>query len=321
MIGNLVSLIVLGLVLVLFGWLTWRAWHARRGIVKWGGSILAGLVTLILLLVTLLTLKGFLTFYLPAGSPPEAFQVEGTPEQIARGKHITSMFCVGCHGHNDQPPLTGGNDLGAGIAFPLGSMISVNLTPAGPLKDWTDGEILRELREGVDRNGHRLAIMGGQQSRHLSDQDLHAVIAYLRSQEPVVNDTPQPPDNLNMLALFMAGAGIVPLEPPVTGVVTAPPKAPTAEYGAYIVSFSDCRLCHGPLLDGVGGSPLVPQKAPSLRVVQGWTTDQFIKTLRTGVDPSGHQLSAVMPWKTIAQMDDDELRALYAYLKSLPPAN
>jgi mono/diheme cytochrome c family protein len=320
LIGNLISLIILGLVVLLFGWLTWRAWHARSGIVKWGGSILAGLVTLLLLIIAFVTAKGFLTFYLPAGSPPQVLQVEGTPEQIARGRHIATMFCAGCHGENEKLPLKGGNDLAAGTPFPLGSMIAVNLTPAGPLKDWSDGEILRVLREGVDRDGNRLAVMSTQQSRHMSDEDLHAVIAFLRSQEPVENATPQPPDNLNLLAMFMLGANIIPVQPPVTGVVTAPPKAPTAEYGKYIVSFSDCEICHGPKLDGVGGSPLIPQQAPNLRAVQGWTVDQFIQTLRTGMDPSGHQLSDVMPWRTIGQMDDDELGALYAYLKSLPPA-
>jgi mono/diheme cytochrome c family protein len=318
MIGNLVVLIVLALFVVLFAWVAWHSWHARRGIVKWAGTILDVLLTLFLLLVTLVMAKGFFTFYLPAGTPPQALKVEGTPDQIARGKHITSFFCVQCHGHDDQPPLSGGEDLAANIPFPIGSIVPVNLTPAGPLKNWSDGEILRILREGVGPDGHRLAVMGGQVMRYMSDEDLYAVIAYLRSSDPVVNDTPQPPDNVNALAVFMLGAGIVSSEPPVAAHITAPPKAPTAEYGKYVVSFGHCSLCHGPLLDGVGGSPLIPVKAPSLRVVKGWTIDQFTKTIRTGVDPSGHQLSTVMPWKAFRNMDDEELGALYAYLMSLP---
>lgn len=318
MVANLVYLIVLVLIVVLFAWLTRRAWHARHGIVKWGGSILAGLLTLILLLVTLVTAKGYLTFFLPAGSPPQALKVEGTPEQIARGKHIATFFCVQCHGQNDQLPLSGGRDLAADIPFPIGSLVTVNLTPAGPLKGWSDGEILRVLREGVGPDGNRLAVMSGQVMRYMSDEDLYAVIAYLRSSDPVVNDTPQPPDKVNALTMFMLGAGIFSFEPPVAAHLTAPPKAPTAEYGEYVVSFSHCPFCHGPLLDGVGGSPLLPQKAPSLRVVKGWTIDQFTKTILTGVDPSNHQLSDIMPWKAFRNMDDDELGALYAYLKSLP---
>lgn len=161
MVANLLFLIVLALVVTLFAWLTWRAWHARRGIVKWAGSILAGLLTLVLLLMTLVTAKGFLFFYLPAGSPPQELKVDTTPDRIARGKHIATFFCVQCYGHNDQLPLSGGHDLAADIPFPLGSLVPVNLTPAGPLKDWSDGEILRILREGVGPDGHRLAVMGG----------------------------------------------------------------------------------------------------------------------------------------------------------------
>jgi mono/diheme cytochrome c family protein len=318
MIGTLIFLIVLALFVVLFAWLAWHSWHARRGIVKWAGSILDGLLTLFLLLLTLVTAKGFFYFYLPTGNPPQALKVEGTPDQIARGKHIATFFCVQCHGHDDQLPLSGGDDLAAHIPFPLGSFVTVNLTPAGPLKGWSDGEILRILREGASPDGHRLAIMSGQVMRYMSDEDLYAVIAYLRSSDPVVNETAQPPDNVNALALFMLGAGVVPVEPPVADHLTAPRKAPTAEYGKYVVSFSHCPFCHGPLLDGVGGSPFVPVKAPSLRVVKGWTIDQFTKTIHTGVDPTGHQLSDVMPWKAFQNMDDDELGALYAYLKSLP---
>jgi hypothetical protein len=76
-------------------------------------------------------------------------------------------------------------------------------------------------------------------------------------------------------------------------------------------------FCFCLLLDGIGGSPLVPQKAPSLRGVKGWSSAQLTQTLRTGIDPTGHQLSDVMP-KTSGNMDDDELGALYAYLESLP---
>ena len=125
MIGNLVVLIVLALFVALFAWVAWHSWHARRGIVKWAGTILDVLLTLFLLLVTLVMAKGFFTFYLPAGTPPQALKVEGTPDQIARGKHITSFFCVQCHGHDDQPPLSGGEDLAANIPFPIGSIVPV----------------------------------------------------------------------------------------------------------------------------------------------------------------------------------------------------
>jgi mono/diheme cytochrome c family protein len=79
------------------------------------------------------------------------------------------------------------------------------------------------------------------------------------------------------------------------GPVAAPPKGPTVEYGQYIVSFQDCRDCHGK--DFTGGKPPAPV-GPDLHLIKGWTQEQFIKTIRTGVDPSGHQLKPTMPWQT-----------------------
>ena len=75
-------------------------------------------------------------------------------------------------------------------------------------------------------------------------------------------------------------------------------------------------MCHGADLNG-GNSPVTPNGA-SLYPVKKWTEEQFISTMRTGVDPDGHKLNAQMPWEYIARLDDVELRALYAYLKSLP---
>ena len=243
-------------------------------------------------------------------------KVQGTPEQIARGQHLANSICVGCHTLNGELPLSGGRDVGADLPVPLGSFFSINLTPAGPLKDWSDGEILRVLREGVDRDGHPLVVMSSNGVRYLSEEDKQAIIAYLRSQPAVTNVTPNPPDQPSFLAAVMLGAGVVQFQPPLAGTVSAPPKAVTADYGKYVVDYEDCRFCHGVDLTG-GTNPNYP-KGPSLRVVLGWTQDQFVATLRTGKDPGGHALSDAMPWKDFARLDDVELGAVHAYLKSLP---
>ncbi len=317
MIGNLLAWFVLALVAVGFGWLTWRAWGAHHAIVKWGGLVLSGLLTLVLGLVSVLAAIGLYQFYAPRGSPVAALKVAGTPQQIARGQHLADTLCAACHTTTGELPLTGGRDLAADSPLPLGHAFSINLTPAGPLKDWSDGEILRVLQEGVDRDGRPLLAMSTNEVRYLSDEDKQAIIAYLRSQPAVVNTTPNPPDQLNLLAAVLAGAGLIQLRAPLAGAVAAPPKAPTAEYGQYIVKYGDCDGCHGADLSG-GTNPVAP-KGPNLRVVRGWTLDQFTTTVRTGKDPSGHVLSDVMPWKYVGRLDDVELGALYAYLKSLPP--
>ena len=174
-------------------------------------------------------------------------------------------------------------------------IVSANLTPAGPLKGWTDGEIFRALRTGIDHDGHHLIIMGAIPVRNMSDADIQAVIAFLRSQPAVVNETPNPPDQPSFLATVMFGAGMLPTgQAPVAGEIVAPAKGPTADYGQYLVSFVGCRDCHGAELTGKQPGGFGPS-GPSLRVVKGWTAEQFLTTLRTGVDPSGHTLSSAMP--------------------------
>jgi mono/diheme cytochrome c family protein len=184
------------------------------------------------------------------------------------------------------------------------------------LKDWTDGEIFRAIRDGVDKDGRKLVVMPSIRVRYMSDEDALAMIAFLRSQEPVENETPMPPDRPNLLALILAGANAIPEQPRVTAPIIAPEKAPTVEYGQFMTTFLDCKDCHGDDLSG-GTSQFNPN-GPSLRVVKGWTQEQFITTLRTGEDPSGHELQPPMPWKASGRLDDVELAALYNYLVSLP---
>jgi mono/diheme cytochrome c family protein len=211
--------------------------------------------------------------------------------------------------------LSGGKNLADDTGLPLGNLYPPNLTPAGELKSWSDGEILRAIREGVHKSGRPLMVMPAQNLRNLSDEDALSVVAYLRSQPAIQHETP--PMNPSLLAVILTGAGIVELDPkPVTGPVAAPAKGPTAEYGQYVVSFQDCRDCHGK--DFTGGKPPAPV-GPDLHLIKGWTQEQFIKTIRTGVDPSGHQLKPTMPWQTYAKMDDIELAAVYEYMRNLPP--
>ncbi len=316
MIGNLFGWLVLVLVTIGFGWLVARAWRARRWFVKWPGVVLGGVFTLAFGLVSLLALIGITKLYATGGHPPETLTVARTAEQVERGEHLADVFCVSCHSTNGQLPLSGGMDLANDIPIPLGSMVAGNLTPAGPLKDWTDGEILRALREGYDRHGNKLFVMSNVFVRNMSDDDVHAVIAFLRSQPAVENKLQAPLDQPNLLAAVMTGAGMLPTGlPPVSGHITAPPRGQTVEYGAYLISFQDCKGCHGEDLNG-GTNSLTPN-GPSLRAVKGWTQDQFVTTIRTGVNPGGHAMQPPMPWKDLAKMEDDELGALYKYIVSV----
>lgn len=318
MLGNIVLWLIIIAAAVGLGLLAWRARRAHNRVVKWGGTIGSGLLALVVVLIGVFMLIGMVKAYAPRTAPVPDLKVTASADQIARGQHLANSFCASCHSTTNQLPLTGGVDLGKDFPMPLGSYVSVNLTPAGPLKDWSDGEVFRAVRNGIDRNGQVLFAMSGARGRHLSDEDIQSVIAYLRSQPAVTNDTPQPPDQYGPLALILVGAGMIPEgEPPITTAINMPAKGPTVEFGEYILSYQDCVLCHG--ADLTGGTPgqLAPV-GPNLGLVKGWTKEQFIATLRTGVDPSGHELNgSLMPWKNIGRMDDEELTAVYHYITSL----
>jgi mono/diheme cytochrome c family protein len=316
--GMLLSVLVLITTAIIFWVITLRALRAGNSLLKWGGALLGGLLALVLTLTSGLAAFGLYKSLTPRQAAVPDLSVAGTPEQIARGEHIADTFCASCHSPDTNLPLVGGRDIGKDFPMDLGIFVSANLTPAGRIKDWSDGELFRAIRNGIAQDGRWLAIMSNARGRNLSDEDLQAVIAYLRSQSPVENDLPDPPDQANLLGLIMLGAGMLPEgKPPTEAAITAPEMGATVAYGEYILSYQDCRDCHGEDLRG-GVEGQLPPIGPDLRLVKGWTQEQFMSTLRTGVDPSGHTLSIQMPWQNIGRMEDEELVAMYSYLVSLP---
>jgi mono/diheme cytochrome c family protein len=283
---------------------------------KWGTAGLTGLGAVAFGLLGLVALMG-LDRLQARRAPVPNLKVVATPEQIHRGKAIASAFCDGCH--SSTGTLTGGRNMGEHLPMPLGRFITANLTPAGQLSQWSDGEIFRAIRNGVDAEGHWLVIMSLTNTGKLSDADIQALIAYIRSVPAAGRPTPNPPDRLNPLGLIVVGAGLIPdVKPVFMGTITAPPKAETIAYGQYILSYQDCRSCHGANLGGGVQGQFGPI-GPGLALVKEWKREEFISTLRTGIDPAGHQLDADrMPWRAIGKMDDVELGAVYEYLTHLP---
>ena len=312
---ELLALAVLMIIATLLTWLSLRAWRTKNGLIRWGGSVLAALLSTAVTLLSLILIVGL--FNLHARSAPAPItKVAGTPEQIQRGRAISDGFCSACHSKTGT--LTGGLDIGEHFPVPIGSFVSSNLTPAGPLSRWSDGDIFRAIRNSVDPNGRWLVIMSYTNAGNLSDEDVRAVIAYVRSLPDIGKPTDNRPDHLNLLGIAMLGAGMLPKGKPVSiGTVTAPPASPTAQYGEYILSYQDCRACHGAKLTGGVPGQLGPL-GPDLDLVKGWKLEQFVATMRTGVDPNGHELSKEMPWQPIGRMSDEELSAVYEYLTHLP---
>jgi mono/diheme cytochrome c family protein len=307
---------LLVLLTALFVWLLLRSWGSKNAILKWIGLVLSGLLALAFGLLTVMSLIGFSKLNQTHPNPVAEVTAAGTPEQIARGEKFAG-FCAGCHSPNAQPPLVG-TDFSAG-GPPIGTLYAPNLTPAH-LAEWSDGEIIRAIREGVGRDGRSLIIMPSNIFHNLSDEDVQSIVAYLRAQPAAEPDTP--PKNINVVgALLVNTAPIFTVQPPITGPVVAPPQGPTAEYGEYLVSILACHECHGPDLTGGVGGGLGPPPGPNLtQIVPNWTEEDFITLMRTGKSPDGREVSPDMPWAEFdAFATDDDLRAMYAYLHGLTP--
>lgn len=322
MIANLLVLLLFIGLIVLFGWLTYRAIRARKVWVKIVGGIAAGLMTLLLVAITFFGAKGMAATYFPGASPASDLKVAGTPEQIARGEYLVNLSCVGCHGAVDNTgkpteahPLSGGYNIAAGEGFGfIGAMVTENLTPGGKLAGYSDGELFRVLRHSIDQKGHRLGFMSFLSYNQLSDADNEAIIAYLRSL-PAAPTTGATGDKMNFLGAFMLGAGMFgPPAAPAPDAITAPPQGVTAEYGKYVATFGECRGCHGPDMTGSPATPTGPAIPNPRPLISTLSQAQFIEMMRSGVRPGNLPFPDTMPWKNAAKMTDADLAALYTYL-------
>ncbi|HET7036751.1 MAG TPA: c-type cytochrome [Thermomicrobiaceae bacterium] len=317
MLLQIVSLLVVVLLVALFAWLTWRAWSTRRAVVRWPGTILAGLVTVLLLVVVVVGTLGLVKLRRTHAIALHDATVQASDAQLARGQHLANL-CTSCHSINDSLPLNGGDE---NMASPFGTLYPPNLTPAGPLAGWSDAEVVRAIREGVGKDGRALLIMPSDQFHHMSDDDVRALVAYLRAQPATAHQTPA--TRFNLLGLLLVGSGLFPssAQPAITQPVPPAPDGVNPEHGHYLVEISGCQACHGENL--TGGTNQFTPKGPNIRaIVPTWTQEQFVRTIRGGADPAGNQLDPdEMPWKSFsAAYSDEELQAIYAYLKSLPAA-
>ena len=314
-----VGLGVLVVLLLVFALATFVALRSRRTWVKVLGGIVGGLFTLVAGVAIVLALVGYGKLNAIQPNPPSALTAEITPEKVANGERF-ARTCTGCHSSNGQLPLTGQNFFEGG-GPPIGTLYAPNLTPAH-LADWTDGEIIRAIREGVGRDGRSLIIMPASAFHNLSDDDVTSLVAYLRSQPAVEPDTP--PKQISVVGAIMIATLFPPeiftAQPPITGPQGAPPRGVTPEYGKYLTSLG-CQDCHGANLAGIppgAADENSPPPGPNLTDVdKRLTMDQFVTLLRTGHYPDGSMLSEEMPWQDFEKLSDDDFRAMYAYFANL----
>jgi len=212
----------------------------------------------------------------------------------------------------------------------VGRVIASNLTSGtgGVGSLYADQDWARAIRHGVRPDKTPLLFMPSTEFYFLSDEDLGAVIAFIKSARPVDNDLP--PSSVSW-----TGRIVMTLIPAITFIPAeliaheAPrPVAPevgiTPEYGEYLTY--SCKVCHGPTMSGgpIPGFPSSWPPAPNLTFGGGsallsWSEDGFINTIRTGLTPEGREIRAeYMPWGSYKFMNEDELKAVWIYLQSLP---
>lgn len=289
---------------------------------KWIGIVLGSLIGLVLIAGVVLYLIGNSRMNKTYDFPPSNIAIPTDAASIEYGKHRAETLCEGCHGAD----LSGINNWFA--AGPLGTIDSANLTSGegGVGREFTsDEDYVRAIRHGIDPEGKPIFMPAVVSTANLSDEDLGAIIAYVKSVPPVDHKTTG--NHFTPLAKILYVLGVLPRFPAETVShavhVTAPARGVTPEYGEYMVNTNDCHLCHGPNLNGgTYPDPTIKKISPNLTPggeLAGWTEEDFVNTIRNGKTPGGHALDPeLMPWKSYRNMSDDELKAIFMYLQSLP---
>jgi len=251
---------------------------------------------------------------------PVAMRSDGAA--LERGRYLyASRGCVDCHGANGAGRLFLDDGNGLRIAGP-----NITTGPGGVVAGYRPEDWVLSIRHGVNPQGRPLMIMPSEDYNRLTDDDLASLIAYLRALPPTAGEGAVVELPLPVRALY--GLGYI-KDAAARIDHTLPPSAPVPEgvtvaHGEYVASM--CQGCHGAGLAGgrVPGSP--PDWPPAANLTPGGGTalalypdaDSLIAMFRSGRRPDGSAVK-VMPFESLSEMSDTDLRALHLYLKSLPP--
>lgn len=285
--------------------------------------VIAIAIAVVIAAVITLLLQGRALATRAMPNPVPALVVAPDTSLLARGQHIIDVECSGCHAPElgQTVALSGGHENFFDIPNgpKLGVIYAPNLTPGGVLKDASDGQISRAVREGVSFEGRPLLVMPSTHYHGMSDRDLASVIAWLRHQPAV--DRVVPARKLAPLAYLILGlhqfetSATLPVFQPIPEV----PEDSTRTYGAYLTPILGCSDCHGADYRG-GHKGQLPPLGPSLT---GFVSEHpyatFELALRQGVKPADGSLDPVMmPWPVFSRLTDLETRAVYEFLKAQP---
>ncbi len=293
-----------------------------------------------LLAVAITATIGWRPFIGPAARPLTDRTFASTPERLARGQYMFTAAngCPVCHSEWDRSidghPVKAGGE-GSGRVWTdegLPWLTAPNITPdketgAGT---WTDDMLARAIREGIGHDGRTLfPVMPYQRYAAMSDEDLASLVVYLRTLPAIRNPLPK------TVIPFPPGPLINSVPQPITAPVPAPDMSTPEKKGAYLVRMAVCEECHTPSdpqgnrlpgLDFAGGFPLLDGArtvtsvniTPDPSGIPYYDEALFLSTMRTG-RVIARELDDMMPWATYRNMTDDDLKAMFAYLRTLTP--
>jgi len=304
------------------------------------------------LLVILLLFIGagiiYIKVFLPNVGAAPVLNVERTAERLARGEYLATHVtnCIACHSTRDWtrfagPPLEeskgmGGERFDHKIGFP-GVFYAKNITPEG-ISRYTDGELFRVITTGVTKEGKAMfPVMPYHYYGRMDPEDIYSIIAYIRTLKPIKNNVPDGKPDFPMNIIL----NTIPEKAELTKM---PANTDIVNYGKYLVNAAACLECHtqfekGQLVKGTeyGGGREFPfpngtfarsgNITPDRETgIGSWNETQFISifhsrsdsmTLNTKLKPD--DFNTVMPWNMLGKMKDEDLKAIYTYLRTVKP--
>jgi len=288
---------------------------------KWIGIVLGALIGMLLALAVVFLILGNMRLNKSYDFPADNVVIPTDEASLERGRHIAETTCAQCHGA-DLSGVDGWFKMKG-----VGEIDSANLTTgAGGVGSvyTSDADYVWVIRHGIGTDGKPTFMPAVLAYQNMSDEDPGAVIAYLRDASPVDRATEGAFDVMGKIMLGAGMFGNLPVEEVSHAAhVTAPAASVTVEYGEYLATLGDCSSCHG--VDYAGGAfpdPAITLPVPNITPagnIGAWTEDEFITAMRTGVTPEGKPLvPTLMPFGAIGKMTDEELKAVYLFLKSQP---
>ncbi|SOE23851.1 hypothetical protein SAMN06298216_4229 [Spirosomataceae bacterium TFI 002] len=299
-----------------------------------------------LIVLAIIVIGGGILLYISSQDIPSYevqkidYQLDSSPEAIKRGEKLALMLCVNCHLNTDTRQLTGKRMLDAPAEF--GEIYSQNITQDKTygIGDWTDGEILYLLRTGIKRNGqYSPPYMAKLPS--MADEDINAIIAFLRSDNPMVASASVPDTAARpaILTKILSRVAFKPFPMP-TKEISLPDSNQSLLLGKYLVHNLDCFSCHSAdfttnnflnpekskgymgggnkPLDMKGRVKLTSNLTPDKETgIGNWSKDDFIQSVKYGLVKGDQALS--YPMIPYTQLTDHEAGAIYDYLMTVPP--